>query len=53
MTRGESVRSPYCVSDPHTGDVGGGLWARSHWGYLYTDMLFLPEALRRGGWARS
>jgi GNAT superfamily N-acetyltransferase len=37
------------VSDPQTGQVVGGLWGRTHWGYLYTDLLFLPEALRRNG----
>lgn len=37
------------VSDPQTERVIGGLWGRTHWRYLYTDMLFLPEALRRKG----
>ena len=39
----------FCVTDPATGDVGGGLWARSHWNFLHIDLLFLPAPLRRDG----
>jgi len=35
------------LSDPQGGDVVGGLWGRTSWGYLYTDLLFIPDALRR------
>ena len=39
----------FSVSDPATGDVAGGLWARSHWNFLHIDLLFLPAPLRRAG----
>ena len=47
--RRESDFFAFFVADPDTGDVGGGLWARAHWGFLYIDQLFLPAALRRDG----
>jgi GNAT superfamily N-acetyltransferase len=47
--KAESESFAFCVPDPDTGDVGGGLWARVHWGFLYIDLFFLPEPLRRGG----
>jgi GNAT superfamily N-acetyltransferase len=37
------------LKDPETGELLGGLWARSLWGSLYIDMMFVPEALRRTG----
>jgi GNAT superfamily N-acetyltransferase len=46
---GDAQSRPLAVllSDPQTGDVIGGLWGRTAWGYLYTDLLFIPETLRR------
>jgi len=32
-----------------TDELIGGLWARSLWGSLYIDMMFVPEALRGTG----
>jgi GNAT superfamily N-acetyltransferase len=37
------------LKDPTTGELIGGLWARSLWGSLYIDMMFVPEALRGNG----
>jgi GNAT superfamily N-acetyltransferase len=35
------------LTDPQSKETVGGLWAKTGWGYLYTDMLFIPETLRR------
>jgi len=37
------------LKDPTTDELIGGLWARSLWGSLYIDMMFVPEALRENG----
>src|SRR6185312_10035671 len=34
------------VADPETGDILGGLWGSTAYGYLHIDMLILPEELR-------
>jgi GNAT superfamily N-acetyltransferase len=46
---GDAQHRPLAVllSDPQTQDIVGGLWGSTGWGYLYTDQLFVPEALRR------
>jgi GNAT superfamily N-acetyltransferase len=37
------------LRDATTDALIGGLWARSLWGSLYIDMMFVPEPLRRSG----
>jgi GNAT superfamily N-acetyltransferase len=37
------------LKEPKTDDLIGGLWARSLWGSLYIDIVFVPEALRGKG----
>ena len=37
------------VADPATGEILGGLWGSTAYGYLHIDMLILPEELRRHG----
>jgi len=34
------------LKDPTTDEVIGGLWARSLWGSMYIDIMFVPKALR-------
>ena len=41
------------IEDPATGAVAGGLLGRTFWRWLYVEMLFVPEALRGQGLARS
>jgi GNAT superfamily N-acetyltransferase len=45
---GDAGHRPLAVllTDPRSGEIVGGLWGRTGWGYLYTDMLFIPETLR-------
>lgn len=46
---GEAGHRPLAVllTDPQSNDIVGGLWGSTGWGYFYTDMLFIPETLRR------
>ena len=37
------------VADPETGQILGGLWGSTAYGYLHIDMLILPEELRGRG----
>jgi GNAT superfamily N-acetyltransferase len=37
------------LRDAATDELIGGLWARSLWGSLYIDIMFVPEPLRRSG----
>ena|SRR2546423_2403997 len=37
------------LKEPTTDELIGGLWARSLWGSLYVDIMFVPEILRRQG----
>lgn len=37
------------VRDPASGAPVGGLWGRTSWGWLFVELLFLPEALRGAG----
>lgn len=37
------------LADPTTGDVLGGLFGATGYGYLHVDMLFVPEPLRGSG----
>src|SRR5450432_784898 len=37
------------LKDPTMEDIIGGLWARSLWGSLFIDILFVPEVLRGNG----
>ena len=37
------------LKKPTTDELIGGLWARSLWGSLYIDIMFVPEVLRRQG----
>ncbi len=41
------------IEDPATGAVIGGLLGRTFWRWLHVEMLFVPEALRGRGLARS
>jgi len=41
------------IEDPATGAVTGGLLGRTFWRWLHVEMLFVPEALRGRGVARS
>ena len=37
------------LKNPTTDEVIGGLWARSLWGSVYIDIMFVPEPLRGTG----
>ena len=37
------------LKEPISDELIGGLWARSLWGSLYIDVMFVPEALRGKG----
>jgi GNAT superfamily N-acetyltransferase len=37
------------LKEPTTNELIGGLWGRSLWGYLYIDIMFVPEVLRGQG----
>ncbi|MBV9782597.1 MAG: GNAT family N-acetyltransferase [Acidisphaera sp.] len=37
------------LRQPGTGEVLGGLWGRTLYAWLYVNVLFVPEALRRQG----
>ena len=37
------------LKNPTTDELIGGLWARSLWGSLYIDIMFVPEPLRGTG----
>jgi GNAT superfamily N-acetyltransferase len=37
------------LKDPASGEVVGGLWGRTAWGWLHMDTLYVPEALRGAG----
>lgn len=37
------------VTDPHTGEVLGGLVGRTSLGLFFIDLLFVPESLRKDG----
>ena len=37
------------LRDPETGEVVGGLWGASVVGWLYVDLLVVPEGFRRQG----
>ena len=39
------------LKEPTTDELIGGLWARSLWGSLYIDIMFVPPTLR-GNWDR-
>lgn len=41
------------IEDPATGAGIGGLLGRTFWRWLHVEMLFVPEALRGRGLARS
>jgi len=41
------------LRDPASGETLGGLWGRTAWRWLYVELLFVPEALRRGGVGRE
>ncbi len=44
-----SRRLALAVRDPQTGGVVGGLWAVSYYGWLFVELLALPEAYRGHG----
>ncbi|HEY0292817.1 MAG TPA: GNAT family N-acetyltransferase [Hansschlegelia sp.] len=37
------------LRDPRTGESVGGLWAKASFGWLYVELLVVPEGARRGG----
>jgi len=37
------------LRDPGTGEIEGGLWGLTAWGWLHVELLFVPEALRGRG----
>jgi GNAT superfamily N-acetyltransferase len=37
------------LKDPANGEIVGGLWGRTAWGWLHMDTLYVPEALRGAG----
>ncbi|KVL86330.1 GNAT family N-acetyltransferase [Burkholderia stagnalis] len=37
------------VTDPHTGEVLGGLVGRTSLGLFFVDLLYVPESLRKDG----
>lgn len=41
------------VTEEKTGKVIGGLWGRTAFGWLFTELLFVPESLRGQGVGRS
>lgn len=41
------------ITDDQTGKVIGGLWGRTALGWLFTEMLFVPEPLRGQGVGKS
>jgi len=41
------------IEDATSGGMLGGLWGRTHWRWLYVEMLFVPETLRGRGLARA
>lgn len=41
------------LSDPATGAPVGGLWGRTGGSWMFVELLFVPEALRRRGWGRK
>ncbi|WP_426956535.1 GNAT family N-acetyltransferase [Muricoccus radiodurans] len=40
------------LRDGEAGEALGGLVGRVYGGWLYVELLYLPEALRGGGWGR-
>lgn len=48
---GEPVVQPLAIflRDPDSNDIIGGLWGHSVVGWLFVDLLFVPEHLRRQG----
>jgi GNAT superfamily N-acetyltransferase len=41
------------LRDPESGATLGGLWGRTAWRWLFVELLFVPEAMRRGGVGRE
>lgn len=41
------------IKDPHTAEVLGGLWGRTSYGWLFVELLFVPESLRGSGLGAS
>jgi GNAT superfamily N-acetyltransferase len=39
------------IRDPESREILGGLWARTGWGWLTIELIFVPEALRGQGHA--
>jgi GNAT superfamily N-acetyltransferase len=37
------------IRDPSTGEVTGGLWSGTAWGWLFVDLLFVPKNVRGTG----
>jgi GNAT superfamily N-acetyltransferase len=41
------------VTHPDTDELLGGLWGSTNYSFLYIDLLYLPEDLRRSGLGRQ
>ena len=41
------------LSDPDSDDILGGLYGSTGFSYLYVNLLFIPESMRRGGIGRK
>ena len=41
------------LSDPASGEIVGGLWGSTSFRHLFVELIFIPEAMRRGGVGRE
>jgi GNAT superfamily N-acetyltransferase len=41
------------ITDEETGEILGGLWGATGYGYLHIDLLYVPESMRGNGVGRS
>ena len=52
-TGSRDSRSLAVLLRDESGATIGGLWGRTAWRWLFVELLFVPEALRRGGAGRE
>lgn len=50
---GPSDISPLALLLREDGETVGGLWGRTSYGFLYVELLFVPERARGGGLGRD
>ena len=41
------------LSEPTRGEIVGGLWGTTSFRHLFVELIFIPEAMRRGGIGRE